>query len=221
MRALDPAASADVGGGCVAPGHGQNPFDGRRIGRVFPSEPLPHGATSQRNGRRSQRPGVGGVELGGEGVEQVGVVAGEIGLPGEDGDEVPSGGFGEGGEQVEPHRVAQVLSVEVGRVVDEFEPESSTQGVGLGAAQGEDRPSRPGTHPGQPVERGATEEMEHHRLGLVVGSVAGEHVGRQSGIAGLASPGLEVGPMADLGAYGAHLAAEALGEASDDLGLRG
>ena len=52
---------------------------------------------------------------------------------------------------------------------------------------------RGGVVAGQPVEAGAAEQVEEHGLGLVVGGVAGEHVGGQRRVAGPAGPRLEVG----------------------------
>ena len=46
--------------------------------------------------------------------------------------------------------------------------------------------------PGEAVEAGAAQQVEQHGLGLVVGGVAGEHVGRQRRVAGRARPGFEV-----------------------------
>ena len=45
-------------------------------------------------------------------------------------------------------------------------------------------------HPSQAVEAGAAQQVEQHRLGLVVGGVAGEHVGRQARRTGPRAPGL-------------------------------
>ena len=73
---------------------------------------------------------------------------------------------------------------------------------------------------GEPVEPGAPQQVEQHGLGLVVGGVAGEHVGRQRGVAGPPGARLEVGPGLDRRPRTARNAgAEPRRRRRDDVGL--
>jgi hypothetical protein len=82
--ALDPHARRDLAGATLASCDGEDALDGGRVGRVLRGQPASHGATGQRGGRRRERSGVGGVERGSEVVGQVGLVAEQCGLAGED-----------------------------------------------------------------------------------------------------------------------------------------
>ena len=92
------------------------------------------------------------------------------------------------GQQLVADPVAAVGGVGVGRVVDRRQAHDPAQRPRLVPAQAEDRPPGAGGDPGQAVEAGAPEEVEQDRLGLVVGGVAGEDVGRQHPVAGGPGP---------------------------------
>ena len=83
------------------------------------------------------------------------------------------------GQQLVADPVAAEGGSSVGRVLDRSQAEVLAQRPGLAPAQAEQRVAV-GPHAGQPVEPGAPQEVEQHRLGLVVGRVAGEHVGRRA-----------------------------------------
>ena len=100
------------------------------------------------------------------------------------------------------------------------ESELGAEALGLGPAQPQERVAV-GAHPGQAVEAGAPQQVEQHGLGLVVGGVAGEHVGRQHGVARGPGPGLEVRARLDGGAAATSNAAPNRAAAADDLGLVG
>ena len=68
-------------------------------------------------------------------------------------------------------------------------PSVGAQRRGLGPAQGEQRPGRCRAHRRQPVEPGAAQQVDQHRLGLVVGGVAGERRRRAARPAGRRGPG--------------------------------
>ena len=82
----------------------------------------------------------------------------------------------------------------VGRIVDRSQAEVRAQRPGLASGAGRGADGGRGPHAGQPVEPGAPQEVEQHGLGLVVGRVAGQDVGRQDGVARGPGPGLEVRP---------------------------
>ena len=79
----------------------------------------------------------------------------------------------------------------------------------------------PRAHAGEPVQAGAPEEVEEHGLGLVVGGVAGEGVGRQDGVASGAGPCLQVRTRFDDDPLGAEAGAEAVGRRRHDVRLGG
>ena len=70
--------------------------------------------------------------------------------------------------------VADMGRVAVRRVLDRHEPEVDAQRTGLGPPQAEQRMAL-GRHAGQPVDAAASQQVDEHGLGLVVGGVAGEH----------------------------------------------
>ena len=95
-----------------------------------------------------------------------------------------------------PHAVATEARVVVRLVVDRLEPERRRTARGSPLAAGGAAAAAPDRKPGEPVEARAAEEVEEHRLGLVVGGVAGEHAGREHGVAGRTGAGLEVRRLA-------------------------
>ncbi len=148
------------------------------------------------------------------------LVAGQVGLAGEQGHRVAAGQVGQQGQQFVAHPVAQVARVGVGRVVHDRQCERAAQGHGLGPAQGEQGRAA-GAHRRQAGQRGAAQQVEQHGLGLVVGGVAGEHARGQHAVAGLAGAGLQVGPVGDGHRLGAERAPEECGVGRDHLGLVG
>ena len=81
---------------------------------------------------------------------------------------------------------------------DRVQAHGRAHGPGLGPPQPEQRVARARAHGGQAVEPGAAQQVDQHRLGLVVHGVAGGHVrgaGRRSGRPGPAPRGW--GPSAD------------------------
>src|SRR5829696_1990633 len=77
--AADAATPTHLGAPGLAPGHAEDPLDGRRVGRVGAGEPGPHGPAGQRRRGGGQGGGVGGIQLGGQGGQELGVVGQESG----------------------------------------------------------------------------------------------------------------------------------------------
>ena len=116
----------------------------------------------------------------------------EGGLAGQHRDHVPAGDVGQQRQHLVAHPVA---AVDRGRRC--WGPRRAPgprrrTGPGSRPAQGEERMARAGPDAGQAVEAGAPQQVEQHRLGLVVGGVAGEDVGREHGVPGGPGPGLQV-----------------------------
>ena len=191
----------------AAPSGGCSPASQRRTAR-----------RASATGAAARARGVGGVEVGRERVHEVGLVAEHLGLAGEDRDDVALGDGVEQGEELVAHPVAAEGGRLVGRILDRSQAEVPAERPGLAPAQAEQRPAD-GPHAGQPVEPGAAQEVEQHGLGLVVGCVAGQDVGRQRGVAGGPGAGLQVRPRRDLDPHGAEGRAEALGRVRHDVGL--
>jgi hypothetical protein len=158
-------------------------------------QPAADGPLGQRRRCGGEGAGVGRVDRGRQVVEQHDVGPGHVGLAGEDGHDVAPGDGVEQRQQLVAHPVAAERRVGIAGVVDGLEPHVDTQSQGLAPAQPPDRaPHRVHTH--QPVEPGAAQQVQQHGLGLVVGRVAGQRVGRQRRVPGRPGPGLEVGPRA-------------------------
>ena len=197
-----PGAAADLGRHGVAARDGEHPLEGGEVGRVGllvgrRPQPRPQRPPGQRVGRGRDGAGVGGVADGltGQGVEERGVGAGEVGEAAEQGHDVALGDVVEQRQHLVTDAVAPEAGVEVRGVDDGLESEVGTEPVGLGPAQPDDRVPRAGRQGGEAVDPGAPQEGEQHGLGAVVGGVAGGVVGWEHGAAGGASAGLEVGAV--------------------------
>ncbi len=176
----------------LRPRDGQHPFDGRSLGRMVAAQPQADGASPERDRRGGEDAGVGRVELARECIEQIRVVAQQVRLAAEEVGDVALGDRVEHGKQVVPDAVAAESTIGIRLVVDGLEPELRAQLVCLGAAQRQQR-SSVASHGGQAVGAGAAQEVEEHRLGLIVGGVPGEHIRGKRLVACGPSPSLEVG----------------------------
>ena len=87
------------------------------------------------------------------------------------------------------------------------------------AAQGQQRPAFVSPHTGKTLDAGAPEQVDQHRLGLVVRGMTGQHAGRQGGVAGGPGPGLQVGPVADVDADGSEAGPESGRGGPHDVGF--
>ena len=74
-------------------------------------------------------------------------------------------------------------------------------------------------HAAQAVESGAAQQVQQHGLGLVVGRVAGEDVGREHREPCLAGPGLEIGTGVDGGLLGPKGSVEPRRGGGNEVGL--
>ena len=205
--------------------HRQHALGRRGVGRVAlgPArpgrpQPGPHGPPRQRLVGGRQGAGVGGVEGGGQLVEQRGVGPGEVRLAGDHRHHVALGDGVEQRQELVADPVAAERRIVVGRVGHRLEPDGRAELPGLPPAQPAQRAAA-GRHAREPVEAGAAEQVEQHRLGLVVGRVPGEHVGRQGAVAGRPGPGLDVGPGRHRDALGPERGAVLGRGAPHDLGL--
>ena len=179
----------------VAPSDREHPLDRRGVGRVAVRRAS--AAAARAASRAAARPRsarrIGRVDAGGELVEQVGVVA-RAGRPGgraaaPTSRSAMSSSSGSTSWRTRLRRNARVV---VRRVVHRPRPSCRAQRTRSRRGAGRAAGGAPSAHAGEAVEAGAAQQVEQHRLGLVVGGVAGEHVGRQRRVAGRAGPGLEV-----------------------------
>ena len=186
----------------VAPGHLQDPLDlGRRrrmvLGPGAGPQPPPHGPAGQGGPGRGQRRCVGGIDLVGQLVEQLDVAASSPAWRARIGTGSRPASSAMSGSRVVADPIAGEGRVGVGRVVDGLRTlELLAQGPGLvaPAARGEDgRPAPCSRIPARPSAPAPAQQVEQHRLGLVVGRVTGQHPRWQDVVAGPPGPRLEVG----------------------------
>ena len=90
--------------------------------------------------------------------------------------------------------VPSEAGVVVRRIADRLETEPAAQGPGLRSPEAEERMTVSDPHAGQTVEAGAAQEVQEDGLGLVVHGVPGGRLRPHGGTAGLAGPGLKIGP---------------------------
>ena len=88
----------------------------------------------------------------------------------------------------------------------------------LGPAKTDDRMAAR-AHAAETVEAGATQQVEKNGLGLVVGRVTGEDIGRQDGEPGFACPRLEVRARLHRRLLGSEVRSEPRRGGSHHLGL--
>ena len=189
-----------LGGPGVVAGDLQDPVDRGGVDGVVAAHPPPQPGPQRPAGRgRARRPGGRaasvGSSTGGEAVEQVRLLAHQLGLPGEDRHHVPSGDVveqraaprggpgcgGAWGRRWWGRRTAP------GPRPRRARPSRRGAGRAAGGAGSRRMPARPG-------RPRAPQQVEEHGLGLVVAGVAGEHVGGQHAVAGGPGPGLRFGP---------------------------
>jgi hypothetical protein len=181
-------------------------------------KPAPDRARGERRRRRRQRLGIGGVDGGGELVEQCRVGTEPVGLPREHTAHVALGDGVQQGQQLVADPVAPEPRVVVGGVVHGLDPEVGAQLVGVAPTEGAERAAG-GVVPGQAVEARPAEQVEEDGLGLVVRRVAGEHVAREGRVPGVARPSLEVGAVGDLDRHRREARSDARRDLGDDLRL--
>ena len=202
-RPLDPSPRADVTPAGLPAGDAQDPLDGRRVGRVLGRQPAPHRPPGQRQRGGGERLGVGRVDVRGQLVEQVAVVA----------EQIRPGGSAPAPGRARPARSSAAAARGgpgcAGTPDRRFDGSSTTvmpndvaEPDGRGPAQAEDRAPGAGTHPGQTRARRAAQQVDQHGLGLVVGGVPGQHVGGQHRVAGVAGPRFQVRPDRDVDRLG-------------------
>jgi hypothetical protein len=223
-RSGRPGGPRDLAGAHLAPGDGQDPLDLGGRGGLAPgggAQPGPHGGAGEGDRGRRQGPGVGDVDLGGQGGDQVGVVGEQRGLAGQDGDDVAPGHVVQQGQDLVADPVAEEAGVVVARVLDRSQPLGGAEGPGLGAPQGEDRVPGAGAQRPQAGGPRPPQQVEQDRLGPVVERVAGAGVGPEDGPPGGPGPGLQVRPVLHGDPRGPEPRPAALGRGGHDGGLGG
>ena len=147
---------------------------------------------------RRQLAGVGRVDLGRQLVQQVEIVAQDVGGAGQHVHGVALGDVGEQRERFVTDAVASERRVSVRRVGSDAEAERRAQTERLAPAEREQRLRRPRRHRAEAVEAGAAQEVEEHGLRLIVCGVAGQHTVGKRVVARPSQAGLEVRPDGDL-----------------------
>ena len=154
-------------------------------------EPAADGAPGQRDGRGREGSGIRGVDRTRQLVEQPALVAHQLGLTRHHGGDVAPGDVVEQREELVTHAVAAECAIGVGRVLDWYQTELVAQRPRLAPTEAEERVPF-GVHGRETVESRAPHEVEQDGLGLVVGGVPSERVGRENRVARLARPRFEV-----------------------------
>ena len=172
---LHPPPIADLGRDRVAPSDREHALDRRGVGRVAARRSQP-AATARRaragGGRRASAAGIGRVEPTRQLVEQVGVVAQQIGLAGTARHDVA---LGDVVEQRAAPRGAPGCGGTAGRRSSRRAPVGARARCTAHASRRGAAPAAGGVlpaHAGEAVEAGAAQQVEQHGLGLVVGGVA-------------------------------------------------
>ena len=179
---LDPPAATDLGGRLRHPaGDGEHPLDRGSVGRVL--------GRSASGERRAGRVATGAavsalasvrVDRRRQLVEQIVVVAQQVGLAGQHRHQVALRRASPSAAAV---RGAPGCAGSAGSRLDGIVRRPRAQLACADASvslrrKRQERPAWAGSHRRQPAARGAAEQVDQHGLGLVVGGVAGEHVGR-------------------------------------------
>ena len=178
----------------LAAGHGEHPLDGGRVGRVaLVAGAQPRRARPAGRAARARRRGRGrrwGRAPAASSSSSVGVVAEHVGLPGEHGGDVALGDRVEQRQQLVAHAVAAEARVVVrsGRATGSRPSSAHSACVSARRRRRIGRCCRADSRP-SPSSAGAAQQVEQHRLGLVVGGVAGEHVRRAAPRSGPRGPG--------------------------------
>ena len=214
-----PAAGELAGCGSTA-GNSEHPSHGVGIWRVpVVFEPLADSPRSQHPGGSRERVGVGGVDVGGQFVEELVVGAKEVGCAVEEHGDVALGDVIEQWEQLMSDPVATETWVDVGGVVDDREAELIAQSLSVGASKGEDRmaPTWPDcSEAGGPR---TSDQGEEHGLCLVVCGVTGQRVGSESGPPSAARSRFEIGAVGEVDADRAECDAESCGGGPCNVGV--
>ena len=183
-------------------------------------QPAAHRPAGQGPGGRGQPAGVGGVDLRGEGLEQAGVVAEQLGLAGQHRHQVTAGDLAQQGEDLgdgpgcggngdrgcsgrrpapgprprttRPSPIAAGRAgAEPGRAGESPGPSAIERPPGGGQAVGP-------PHAAEAVQARAPEHGQQDRLGLIVHGVAGQDPGRQDPVAARRARASRSGPGATL-----------------------
>ena len=174
---------------------------------MFSGQPPAHRSSGQWEGCDGDGPGVGGIESTGQIVEEIGVVGHEIGLAHQHGHQIAPGRGRQRRENLVPHPIAQQSDIGVAGILERDQSGLVAHPFGVGTAQGEQRMSNAtgrtsdGSESGEAIDTRSPKKVQNDRFGAVVGGVAGEHVGGQSGVTRLAGPGFEVRSRCDLHAH--------------------
>ena len=118
-----------------------------------------HRPASECRRRVRQRLGIGGIDLRAEQLEELGVVAKQLGLPRDDRRHVPFRDLVEQRHQLGPHAVAAEREIVVRRIVDRLETLHLAESPRLPAAHPQQRVAT-GRHAGEAVEACAPQQVQ-------------------------------------------------------------
>ena len=220
MSRISPSAG-DLGGLHLAAGDRQHPLHRGGVGWIAVVQPAAHRPAGQRQPCGRQRACIGGVQPVRQLVQQIVVVAGEVGLAAQQRHRVAPRQVGQHRQQLVAHPVAQVARVVVGGIVHHRQVQGRAQRDGLGPAQRQQWPGRPRSHRTQPGQGCASQQVQQDGFRLVVGGVPGHHVGGKHRVARLAGTGLEVRAVGHRHPFGAELSTQVRGQRRHHTGLRG
>ena len=218
--AFDTSTASQLAGRDLTAGNSEDPSHGVRVRRVsVVFEPLANGSRPQHSRSGCEGAGIGGVDVGGQFVEELVVGAEQVGGAVEQHGDVALGDVIEEWEELVADPVATETEVVVGGVVDHSEAELLAQRLGFDASEGEDgmAPTRPDrSESGGPR---TPDQGEEQGLGLIVCGVTGQSVWSESGPTGAAGSRFEIGAVVEVDADRAELDAELCGGGPCDVGV--
>ena len=173
----------------------------------------------QRRWGRGDCASIGRIERRRQLVEQIVVVAQEVGRPHEQWGDVALGDCVHQRHQLVTDPVASESVVGVRRVGRDTKLQNVAEPMGLGSAEPEDRLAVARPHSGQAGCSAAPEQSEQRCFGLIVGGVSRQRVGSEHPAAGGSGPGLQVRSVGEFDALAAERRAEPTGDHSGPLGI--
>ena len=146
---------------------------------------------------------IGRIECSGEGIEERVVVGDQIGLSGDDFDQIATGDLDEKREHVVSDAIAKESEVDVRRIFEGSPTEFGAHRTRLVTPNVEEwmqnstRWSTRHVHADESARAGAPQQVDEDGLDAIVGGVAGEYVVGKNRVARRPSPSLDVGTGLD------------------------
>ncbi len=218
--AADSPAVVGLTGSTLAASDREHAFHRGAVRRVFSRQPGTNGSARQRRRGRREGLGIGGIESRCECIEQIGIGTPELGLAGQHGHQIALCQDVHQRQQLGAYSVAHMQLASVRWVVDGGNVEHTAQLVRLGPAQIEQRMAVR-AHTAETIDGCATQQVEQHRLCLIIGGVSREGIWSEHRMACRACPCFLIRSGCHPNALTAELRTESIGCGSDDSSLCG